>query len=120
MNNEEYEKVYNQTLKEIKDMLDKTIHPTKYINTKGMSRKEKEQLIIDLQDKIYRLQCEIVIRKRVNDQITSGLIDSKYQQVTQLLHNPLLTLPSGKQVYFSSLNDDQIQYLESLASEKHL
>ena len=35
-----------------------------------------------------------------------------------LIHNPVLTLPSGTQIQFSSLSSEQLEYLENLAEKQ--
>ena len=120
MNNEEYNKIYNDTYNEISALFAELTQPTKYIDTKGMSKKEKEKLIIDLQDKINSLEIRIKVIKSTDRRLINGLIDAKYKQAMELLNNPILTLPSGNRISFSSLNDEQLEYLEQLSSKKHL
>lgn len=120
MNNEEYNKVYNEALNEVTTILSQTTKTTKHSDTSGMSKKELRQVISDLEDNLHELQSKLLIRESVNNRYIKGLIDSKYNQAMQLLHDPIITLPSGKQICFSSLSDEQLDYLEQLASKKHL
>ena len=120
MDEKKYNKVFDDTLNEVRKTLIETTKPTEYIDTKKMSKEEKNELIKDLQDKIRRLQTEIIIGKSVNDRYIRSLIDGKYNQIQKILDDPILTLPSGKKIQFSSLSDEQLEYLESLSSKKSL
>ena len=120
MAEEKYNKVFNETLDEVRKTLIETSKPTEYIDTKKMSKKSKDELIKDLQNKIRRLQTEIIIRKSVNDRYIRSLIDGKYNQIQKILDDPILTLPSGEKIQFSSLTAEQLEYLESLSSKKSL
>lgn len=82
-----------------------------------MSRGEKDNLIIELQDKIFRLERKLLIRKSVDDRYIDGLIQSRYNETKKLIDDPVLTLTSGKQVKFSSLSSEQLEYLESLGGK---
>ena len=99
MDNNEYKK----TLSEIRTTLTETTKPIDYIDTSKMSKKEKDNLIIELQNKIHSLQSQLLIRKSVDERYINGLIQSKYDETMNLIHNPVLTLPSGTQIQFSSL-----------------
>ena len=114
MDNNEYKK----TLSEIRTTLTETTKPIDYIDTSKMSKKEKDNLIIELQNKIHSLQSQLLIRKSVDERYINGLIQSKYDETMKLIHNPVLTLPSGTQIQFSSLSSEQLEYLESLAEKK--
>lgn len=37
----------------------------------------------------------------------------------KLMNNPILTLPSGKQIAFNSLSPGQLEYLEELSRENN-
>lgn len=47
---------YKNTLSEIRTTLTETTKPIDYIDTSKMSKKEKDDLIIELQNKIHSLQ----------------------------------------------------------------
>ena len=111
-------KEYKKNLSEIRTILTETTKPISYIDTSKMSKKEKDDLIVELQDKIYSLQSNLSIRKSVNERYINGLIQSKYDEIMKLVDNPVLTLPSGTQIQFSSLSSEQLEYLESLASNQ--
>lgn len=111
MNNNEYK----NTLTNIREILIETTNPIEYIDISKMSKKEKDNLIIELQNKIHSLQSELIIRKSVDDSYINGLIESKYEETMRLLNNPILTLPSGTQIEFGSLSSEQLDYLESLS-----
>ena len=85
MNNDDYKK----TLDNIRNVLTDNIKSMNYIDTSRMSKKEKYNLIIELQNQIHHLQIELLIRKSVDQR---------------------LTLPSGKQIEFSSLSPEQLEY----------
>lgn len=111
-------KEYKKNLSEIRTILTETTKPISYIDTSKMSKKEKDDLIVELQDKIYSLQSNLSIRKSVNERYINGLIQSKYDEIMKLVDNPVLTLPSGTQIQFSLLSSEQLEYLESLASNQ--
>lgn len=111
MNNDNYK----ETLNDIKTILKYVVQPIQYIDISKMSKKEKDNLIIELQNKIHSLENELLVRKSVYDRYTNGLIKSKYEEIIRLLNNPILTLPSGKQIQFNELSLEQLEYLESLA-----
>ncbi len=111
MNNDDYKK----TLDNIRNVLTDNIKSMNYIDTSRMSKKEKYNLIIELQNQIHHLQIELLIRKSVDQRYINGLIQSRYDEIMKLLHNPILTLPSGKQIEFSSLSPEQLEYLEILS-----
>ena len=64
------------------------------------------------------MKRELLIRRSVYDRCISGLINDKTRLTNELLRDPIITLPSGTQVKFSSLNDSQLEYLENIAAEK--
>lgn len=105
-------------LANIKNNLEKTSGEAKYIDISRMSRGEKDNLIIELQDKIFRLERELLIRKSIDDRYIDGLIQSRYNETKKLIDDPVLTLASGKQVKFSSLSSEQLEYLESLGGKE--
>ncbi len=110
------ENLYNQTLLKIKQLL--SITPLKRINTKGMSSKEKSEKIIELEDEIRVLKIRLSVIESVYKRYINGLIESKGRMEGELLANPILTLPSGNQIQFNSLSEQQLQYLESLSQQK--
>ena len=116
MDNNEYKK----TLSEIRTTLTETTKPIDYIDTSKMSKKERDNLIIELQNKIHSLQSQLLIRKSVDERYINGLIQSKYDETMNLIHNPVVTLPSGTQIQFSSLSSEQLEYLESLAVKQKI
>ena len=112
--NDEFHAMLNQILEqiEIPDI------PEIPISLKGMSRKEKDQLILELQKNVLALEGKLMIVKSVYNKFTNGLIETHHRTESELLSNPILTFPSGKQLQFSSLNSEQLEYLESLASKQ--
>lgn len=106
---------YKQVLNDIKSVLEYVVQPIQYIDISKMSKKEKDNLIIELQNKIHSLESELLVRKSVYDRYTNGLIKSKYEEMIRLLNNPILTLPSGKKIQFNELSSEQLEYLESLS-----
>ena len=68
-----------------------------------MSKKDKDNLIVELQNEIHSLQGQLSIVKSVDNRFIDGLIQSKYDEITRLIDNPVLTLSSGRQIQFSSL-----------------
>lgn len=103
---------YQKKLNSIRDLL------TKYKNTSNMSKKEKDDLIKELQEENARLTIELQTRKNVDGKYITALTNNKYDEIMKLLYNPILTLPSGKQIEFSSLSDEQLEYLESLSTRQ--
>ena len=99
--------------------LDKTTKPIQYIDTGKMSKKEKDEVIKQLQNGIYRLQTELIIRKSVDNRYIDGLLQNKYNEITRLMNNPILTLPSGAQISFNSLSPEQLAYLEELSQKSN-
>lgn len=109
---------YKKALSDIKETLTETTKPIDYIDTSKMSKKEKDNLIMELQNKIHSLQSQLLIRKSVDERYINGLIQSRYAEAMKLIHNPILTLPSGTQIEFSSLTSEQLEYLESLSEKQ--
>lgn len=105
---------YKKSLFKIRTILTETTKPINYIDTSKMSRKEKDNLIVELQNKIHSLQSQLLIRKSVDERYINGLIRGKYDEIMKLIDDPVLTLPSGTQMQFSSLSSEQLEYLESL------
>lgn len=109
---------YKKTLFAIKETLAETTKPVDYIDISKMTKKEKDNLIIELQNRIHSLQGQLLIRESVNKRFINGLIQSKYDETMKLVNNPILTLPSGTQIQFNSLSTEQLEYLEGLAEKQ--
>lgn len=114
MDSNEYKKILSET----RTILTETTKPINYMDTKKMSKKDKDNLIVELQNEIHSLQGQLLIVKSVYNRLIDGLIQSKCDEITRLIDNPVLTLPSGRQIQFSSLSSEQLEYLESLAAKQ--
>lgn len=68
--NEEYEKM----LYDIKMNLAKTTKPIQYIDTSKLSKREKDEVIKELQNQIHSLQRELLITNSVDARYINGLI----------------------------------------------
>ena len=77
-----------------------------------------DKFIIRVEDENHKLKTELIIRKSVDERYISGLIQSKETQLYDLLNNPILTLPSGKQICFNALTEEQLYFLEQLAEKQ--
>ena len=88
MDSNEYKKILSET----RTILTETTKPINYMDTKKMSKKNKDNLIVELQNEIHSLQGQLLIVKSVDNWLI-GLIQSKYDEITQLIDNPVLTLP---------------------------
>ena len=99
MDNNEYKKILFETRK----ILTEITKPSNYTDTKKMSKKDKDNLIVELQNEIHSLQGQLSIVKSVDNRFIDGLVQSKYDEITRLIDNPVLTLSSGRQIQFSSL-----------------
>lgn len=72
---------------------------------------KKDEIIAELKREISDLKLRLDVTKNV---------DSKFrtiyeQNLASNRENPILNLPSGNKIAFSSLNQEQLEYLESLA-----
>ena len=99
MDDNEYKKILFETRK----ILTEITKPINYTDTKKMSKKDKDNLIVELQNEIHSLQGQLSIVKSVDNRFIDGLVQSKYDEITRLIDNPVLTLSSGRQIQFSSL-----------------
>ena len=80
MDSNEYKKILSET----RTILTETTKPINYMDTKKMSKKNKDNLIVELQNEIHSLQGQLLIVKSVDNWLI-GLIQSKYDEITQLL-----------------------------------
>lgn len=76
---------------------------------------KKDEIIAELKKEISDLKLRLAVTENV---------DSKFrtiyeQNLASNIENPILTLPSGNKIAFSSLNQAQLEYLESLASKTY-
>mgnify|MGYP004680033995 FL=1 len=108
--------LYEKTLREVRKSLESP--SIKRTDSRKMSSRQKSEKIVELEDEIISLKRELLIRRSVYDRCISGLINDKTRLTNELLRDPIITLPSGTQVKFSSLNDSQLEYLENIAAEK--
>ena len=108
--------LYEKTLGEVRKSLESPL--IKRTDSRKMSSRQKSEKIIELEDEIISLKRELLIRRSVYDRYINGLINDKARLTNELLRDPIITLPSGTQVKLSSLNDSQLEYLESIAAEK--
>ena len=108
--------LYEKTLGEVRKSLE--LPSIQRTDSRKMSSRQKSEKIIALEDEIISLKRELLIRRNVYERYISGLINDKDRLTNELLRDPIITLPSGTQVKFSSLNDRQLEYLESIAAEK--
>ena len=110
--------LYKMILSDVKKNLDETTQPVLRADVKKMSSKQKNERIRELEDENHKLKTELIIRKSVDERYISGLIQSKEKQMYDLLNNPILTLPSGKQICFNALTEEQLYFLEQLAEKQ--
>lgn len=110
--------IYNEILSNVKKALEETTHPILRTDVEKMSSKQKSERIRELEDENHRLKTELMIRKGVDERYISGLIQSKQKQMNELLNNPILTLPSGKQISFNSLTAEQLDFLEHITERQ--
>jgi len=110
--------LYKMILSDVKKNLDETTQPVLRADIKKMSSKQKNERIRELEDENHKLKTELIIRKSVDERYISGLIQSKEKQMYDLLNNPILTLPSGKQICFNALTQEQLYFLEQLAEKQ--
>lgn len=108
--------LYEKTLGEVRKSLE--LPSIQRTDSRKMSSRQKSEKIIALEDEIISLKRELLIRRNVYERYISGLINDKDRLTNELLRDPIITLPSGTQVKFSSLNDRQLEYLENIAAEK--
>ncbi len=108
--------LYEKTLGEVRKSLESP--SIKRTDSRKMSSRQKSEKIIELENEIISLKRELLIRRSVYDRCISGLINDKDRFTNELLRDPIITLPSGTQIKFSSLNDSQLEYLENIAAEK--
>ncbi len=77
---------------------------------------KKDEIISDLREEISKLKIRLYVTEYVNDKFTRA----HEQSLKSAREDPILTLPSGKQIAFRSLTQKQLEYLESLALELKL
>lgn len=102
----------------IKSQVDEHLKLTKSINTSKPSRMGKESKIQELEEKVLKLQGELIITKNVYNKYINGLLDSKEIEIKRLLEDPILTFPDNTQIQFSSLSEEQLTYLQSLGKKR--
>lgn len=112
--------VYKKILSDVKNTLNETTQPILRTDVKKMSSKQKNERIRELEDENHKLKTELIIRKSVDERYISGLIQSKEKQMYDLLNNPILTLPSGKQICFNALTEEQLYFLEELVEKEEI
>lgn len=110
--------IYNDVLSDVKKTLEATTQPVLRTDTEKMSSKQKNERIRELEDENHILKTELMIRKSVDERYISGLMQSKQKQMSDFLNNPILTLPSGKQISFNSLTSEQLNFLEHIAEKQ--
>ncbi len=96
-----------------------------HIDPKVFSKRNKndiilafQTIILELHQENLRLKGQLTLTKALYEKYSSELISRYSQREEVLLKNPILTLPSGDQLQLSALNEEQLSYLESLASKQ--
>ncbi len=101
----------------IKNLINEYSEPIQYTDTAKMTKKEKDQKIMELEETVHRLQTELAVRRDVENRYINGLINSKYNELIKLMENPILTFPDSTQVEFNNLSKEQLLYLQSLGQK---
>lgn len=81
---------------------------------------EKDEYIRELENMIQQLNSKIVLRDSIWQRFINEFINNKNREIEGLIRDPVLTLPSGVQIRFSALSDEQLKYLESLVKKDNL
>ncbi len=96
-----------------------------HIDPKVFSKRNKNDIILAFQEIILELRQEnlhlkgqLMLTKGLYEKYSNELISRYSQREEALLKNPILTLPSGDQLQLSALNEEQLSYLEFLASKQ--
>ena len=81
---------------------------------------EKDEYIRELENMIQQLNSKIVLRNSIWQRFINEFINNKNREIEELIRDPVLTLPSGVQIRFNALSDEQLKYLESLVKKDNL
>lgn len=81
-----------------------------------MSKKglEKDMKIESLKKEISELKGQLFLSSYLHEKYRKGEIDRLWKR----LQDPVLPLPNGDVIQFSSLNKEQLEYLESLTEKQ--